>query len=180
MPSYTPGSTGDGNALLAWGARVSPAFGAHVRQLGADLQIDPNFLMAVMAFETGETFNPSIRNSSSGATGLIQFIPSTAAKLGTSTDALARMTAEQQLAYVANYFRPYRGRLATIEDVYMVVLWPKAVGMPNDVVLFSTPSREYEWNSALDSNRDGRITKAEAAAPVSARLTKGLGTGFVG
>ena len=36
-------------------------------------------LMAVMSFETGGTFNPNIRNAAgSGATGLIQFMPSTA------------------------------------------------------------------------------------------------------
>ena len=41
-------------------------------------------LMAVMSFETGGTFNPGIRNAAgSGATGLIQFMPSTAAGLGT-------------------------------------------------------------------------------------------------
>ena len=42
------------------------------------LDIDPNWLMAVMNLETGGTFSPSIQNKSTGATGLIQFIPSTA------------------------------------------------------------------------------------------------------
>ena len=38
--------------------------------------------MAVMSFETGGTFDPGIRNAAgSGATGLIQFMPSTAAGL---------------------------------------------------------------------------------------------------
>jgi len=174
--TYPGGST----TGLAWGARVSAAFRSRVRQIGAELSIDPNFLMAVMAFESNKTFSPSIRNASSGATGLIQFIPSTATRLGTSTDALARMTAEQQLDYVAAYFRPYRGRIKSIEDVYMVVLWPKAVGSPNETVLFATPSREYDWNRGLDANDDGRITKAEAAAPVKAKLGEGLGAGLVG
>ena len=167
--------------LLAWGARVSPAFRTRVRQIGGELGINPNFLMAVMAFETGETFNPAIRNPSSGATGLIQFTKTTAGKLGTSTDSLARMTAEQQLDYVALYFRPYKGQLKTIEDVYMAVLYgPGAVGKPNATVLFSTPSIEYQWNKGLDSNGDGRITKAEAAAPVIARLNKGMQAGLAG
>ena len=124
-----------------------------------------------------ETFSPSIRNKYSGATGLIQFIPSTAAKLGTSTDALAKMSAEQQLEYVAKYFRPHRGRLKTIEDVYMAVLWPLAIGKPNASALFSAPSQAYEWNKLLDADRDGRVTKAEAAAPVRDRLNKGLEAG---
>lgn len=41
--------------------------------------------MAAMAFESGETFSPSIKNAAgSGAVGLIQFMPSTAKALGTS------------------------------------------------------------------------------------------------
>src|SRR5205823_1065916 len=57
------------NNSLAWGNKVSPAFADRVRQIGANLGVDPNSLMAIMAFETGETFSPSIRNAAgSGAT----------------------------------------------------------------------------------------------------------------
>ncbi len=180
VPGTPSRTTRAGGTTLAWGARVSAEFRRRVRQIGAELGIDPNFLMAVMAFETGETFSPSIRNPGSGATGLIQFLPSTARGLGTTTDQLAAMTAEQQLDYVARYFRPYRGRLATIEDVYMVVLWPKAVGAANATVLFAAPSREYELNRGLDRNGDGQVTKEEAAAPVRAKLSKGQTPPFVG
>lgn len=62
----------------------------------------------------------------------------------------------------------------------MAVLWPKAIGKTNATVLFAAPSQAYEWNRGLDSNGDGRVTKAEAAAPVRARLSKGLGAGFIG
>jgi len=175
-PSIPP--TPDSEAL-AWGARVSAEFRNRVRQIGAEFGFNPNFLMAVMTFESGETFSPSIRNRSTGATGLIQFLPSTARRLGTTTDELAAMTAEQQLDYVARYFKPYRGRLKTIEDVYMAVLWPRAVGAANDAVLFAAPSRAYELNRGLDRNGDGRVTKEEATAPVRAKLSKGLKPGFV-
>jgi hypothetical protein len=130
--------------------------------------------MAAMAFETGESFSPSIRNQSSSATGLIQFMPSTARNLGTTTDALAAMSAVEQLSYVERYFNPFRGRLGTLEDVYMAILWPRAVGQPNDSVLFSRPSRAYELNSGLDRDRNGDVTKTEASAMVQAKLTKGL------
>jgi hypothetical protein len=56
--------------------------------------------MAAMAFETGETFSPSIKNKASGATGLIQFMRSTAKGSGTTTAALAEMTAVDQLDFV--------------------------------------------------------------------------------
>jgi peptidoglycan hydrolase-like protein with peptidoglycan-binding domain len=171
-PPVTP------SAPLAWGARVSPEFKSKVRAISEKIGCDPNFLMACMAFETGETFSPSVRNRASGATGLIQFIPKTARGLGTSTDALAAMSAVEQLDFVEKYFQ---GRsVRTLEDVYMAILWPVAVGKDNDFVLFATPSRAYRQNSGLDRNRDGRITKAEAAAKVRAKLDRGLNPPFVG
>jgi hypothetical protein len=169
-----------GRTTLAWGARVRPEFRRRVRKICAELGCDPNHLMAVMAFESGETFRPSIRNRLSGATGLIQFMPKTAQRLGTTTDALAAMTAEQQLDYVSLYFSPYRGRLGTLEDVYMAVLWPRAVGAPSDTVLFATPSKAYKQNRGLDLNGDGLVTKFEAAESVRMKLNKGLKSEYVG
>ena len=166
---------------VAWGAKVSAAFKAKVVRISADLGCEPDDLMACMAFESGETFSPSVRNAAgSGATGLIQFMPSTATLLGTTTAALARMTPEQQLDYVAKYFRPYKGRLKTIEDVYMAILWPAAIGKPSDHVLFKAPGKTYAQNRGLDRDGDGRVTKREAAAAVSAKLAKGRRSGYLG
>lgn len=164
---------------ICWGARVSPAFRDGVRRMGAWLGISPDYLMACMAFETGRTFDPAIRNhAGSGAIGLIQFMPSTAAALGTSTEALAEMSACQQLIFVENYFRPWKGRLRTLSDVYMAILWPAAVGKPDTYVLFDRADakhpKRYVQNSGLDWNRDGKITKAEACAKVHAMLAEGL------
>jgi hypothetical protein len=178
IPSSTPEIPPTGGPI-AWGARVSAAFRTKVREICAFLGCNPSDLMAAMAFETGESFSPSIRNKLSGATGLIQFMPSTARNLGTTTDALAAMTAENQLNYVARYFTPFKGHLSTIEDVYMAILWPKAVGASNQTVLFAQPSQAYEQNQALDSNRDGAVTKFEAAAFVRQKLNKGLGPTFL-
>jgi len=149
---------------------TTQTFRARVIEIANQLQTQPIFLMAVMSFETGGTFSPSIRNSQSGATGLIQFISSTAIALGTTTQALARMTAIQQLDFVEKYFRPYRGRLNTLEDAYMAVLYPIAIGRGRSYVLFRTPSIEYQQNRGLDSNQDGAITVAEAADLVRRRI----------
>jgi hypothetical protein len=62
----------------------------------------------------------------------------------------------------------------------MVILWPKAVGASNDTALFAKPSTAYEQNKALDVNGDGVVSKFEAAQFVRAKLTKGLGAGYVG
>lgn len=165
---------------LAWGKRVSADFKGKVAATATALGCDPNHLMAAMAFETGETFSPSIVNHVSGATGLIQFMPATAKSLGTTTADLAAMPAEQQLDYVAKYFSPYKGRLSALSDVYMVILWPKAVGQGEDYVLFASPSIQYQQNKGLDTDQDGSVTKKEAAAAVQAKLVKGMGAGYFG
>jgi hypothetical protein len=165
---------------IAWGKKVSPAFKREVMRIADELGCDPSHLMAAIAFETGERFTPDVRNPQSGATGLIQFMPATAKGLGTTTDALAAMTAEEQLAYVEKHFSPWAGRMKTLSDVYMTILWPKAVGRPEAHVLFSAPSKRYLQNKGLDANKDGQVTKGEAASKVQQKLAKGLGVAYRG
>jgi len=168
-----------GSPQIAWGAKVSAAFKVKLIEIAENIGVDPNYLISAMAFETGETFSPSINNRN-GATGLIQFLPDTAVELGTSTADLAAMTAEDQMDYVEKYFSPYKNLLETIEDVYMAILWPAAIGKANSWVLFSKPSAQYDRNSGLDTNKDGAVTKEEAAAMVKAKLIKGRGAGYFG
>lgn len=167
---------------IAWGKspKITPAFKAKVIAISGTLGCDPSHLMSAMAFETGETFSPSIKNPLSGATGLIQFMPSTAKGLGTTTAALAAMTAVQQLSFVEKYLKPFKGKMKTLSDVYMTILFPKAVGKPAAFVLFKKPSKTYTQNKGLDANGDGAVTKDEAAAKVHAKLVKGLGSSLLG
>jgi hypothetical protein len=136
--------------------------------------------MSAMAFETGETFSPKIRNPQSGATGLIQFMERTARGLGTTTAKLAAMTDVEQLDFVKKHLNPFKNRMHTVSDVYMTILFPRAVAKPEAFVLFKKPTRAYEQNKGLDANRDGEITKGEAAAKVHAKLVKGLGANLRG
>lgn len=165
--------------MLAWGLKVSQSFRDKVLAIATKLEVDPNFLMACMAFESNETFSPAIQNAAgSGAVGLIQFMPSTAAALGTTTEALAAMTATDQLDYVSAYFWPQRGRLKTLSDVYMAILWPAAIGKSDDYVLFDQADtahpKRYIQNHGLDFNDDGQITKQECAARIAGKLKMGL------
>ena len=158
--------------------RVSPAFKEKVVQIASDLGTNPNFLMAVMSFETGESFDPAKRNPLSGAVGLIQFMKPTAVGLGTTQDALAQMSAEEQLDFVAKHFKPFKNKMGTLEDAYMAVLFPAAIGKGANHALFRKPSKVYEQNSGLDINRDGVITVGEAADKVRAKLgAAGAGVG---
>lgn len=169
---------------LAWGARVSAAFRQRVDEIAAGLGADASDLMACMAFESARTFSASIRNAAgSGAVGLIQFMPQTAAALDTTTEDLLAMTAEQQLEFVADYFRPYTGRLHNVMDTYSVILWPAMVGKPPSYVAFSKADlahpKLYLENRGLDFNHDGIITKAEACSQVVALRAVGLKPPYV-
>jgi uncharacterized protein (DUF2345 family) len=148
------------------------AFYKKVKEVATALNCSHIDLLCCMAFETGRTFNPALKNSI-GATGLIQFIPKVAVALGTTTDQLATLTRVEQMDWVLKYFK--RGPIAklsavTLEDLYMAILWPAAVGKPDSYVLFSEPSLAYQQNKGLDKNNDGNITKAEAAAKVRDQL----------
>lgn len=166
------------NDTLAWGRKVSQTFRDRVFWIGDELGLDPDHLMACMAWESAETFRADVKNAAgSGATGLIQFMPSTARALGTTTAKLAAMTPEDQLNYVYKYFLPYKGRLKTLSDLYMAILWPKGVGKPESYALFvrgQKPLANYQQNAGLDVNKDGIITKAECSAKVQAKLIRGM------
>lgn len=165
----------DDYRTVPWGAKVSQTFRNRAAWIADDLGIELEHLMAVIAFESARTFRADIRNAAgSGAVGLIQFMPTTAIALGSTGQTLAAMTPEDQLLYVHRYLRPYRGRMGSIADLYMAILWPKAIGKSGDYVLFDGPSKTYTQNRGLDANQDGAVTKAEAAEPVVRELARGL------
>jgi hypothetical protein len=150
---------------------VTPEFLREVEGVAQRVGAQPEHLMAAMSFETGGSFASDVKNPRSSATGLIQFMDSTAKGLGTSTSALAAMTPTEQLQYVEKYFEPYRGRLNDLESVYTTIL----AGSPHDAndVLFSQGEKSFGPNRELDVNGDGRITAAEATAHVRDRMGAG-------
>lgn len=162
----------DDDLLRVKGAhKTTKAFRKKVIEVAKRIKANPLFLMAVMSFESAETFSPSIKSfAGSGATGLIQFLPSTARGLGTTVDKLARMSAVEQLDWVEKYFKQFRGPFKTLEDTYMAVLFPRAIRKGSDFVLFSKPSRAYRQNSGLDLNGDGKVTAREAASKVRDKI----------
>ena len=168
--------------MLAWGSKVSPEFRAKVIAICAELDFDPDWLMACMAFETARTFSANIRPRRkdgtliSSAVGLIQFMKATAIDLRTTTDALAAMTPEAQLDYVKKYFAKSIkafGPVGSLEDCYMHIHYPANVGKPIASTMYVDGSKAYAANHGLDTNQDGRVTKGEAAARVTAMLELG-------
>ncbi|MGJ4730137.1 LysM peptidoglycan-binding domain-containing protein, partial [Luteimonas sp. SDU101] len=151
---------------------VTEAFLRGVEEMAGRIGTRPEYVLAVMSFETGGSFSPGVRNGAgSGATGLIQFMPTTARELGTSTEALARMSAVDQLEYVERYFaqRSDPGDLNTLEGVYTTVLYGSPRPDPGST-LFSQGSAAYRMNAPLDLNRDGRITAGEATSFVRDKI----------
>lgn len=165
------------NGKLIWGARVDEAFRAKVIAITDQLSLQPNWLMAVMAWETKKTFSPSARNTGSTATGLIQFIESTAKGLGTTTARLSTMSAVQQLDYVEKYYKPLASRIRNLGDAYMAVLWPAAIGRPDSFVMWERDTgpyqREYAANSGLDREKKGYITRGDAVSVVDRAYLEG-------
>lgn len=162
--------------ILVFGNKVSKEFRDKILWVADELKINPNWLMSCIAFETGETFSPSIKNKAgSGAIGLIQFMPATAKSLGTTTEALSEMTDVEQLSFVFKYFLPYRNKIKSLADCYMAILYPKAIGKPLDYVIFDK-GKAYLQNRGLDKNKDGKVTKAECAAIVYRKFEIGLRT----
>ena len=131
-------------------------FTEKVNNICAELRIEANWLMFVMWFES--KLNPQAVNPISGATGLIQFMPSTARGLGTTTAVLKRMSNVQQLDYVSAYLRPYKGRMKRWVDVYLAVFYPKAMGKPGFVITSDIVAKQ---NKIFDLNKDLDISVKE-------------------
>ncbi|MGL5583591.1 MAG: baseplate hub protein [Cetobacterium sp.] len=170
-------TTSGTSGTLIWGSAVEQDFRAEVRAVAGRLGFDPNWLMAVMAFETGESFSPSIKHPYGSATGLIQFTSATAIGLGTTTAKLARMNAVEQLHWVEKYFQPYKSRVRNLGDCYMAVLWPRAIGKPDNYVMWRRDdpetARYYNSNPSLDISQDGTITRGEAVTRVNIETVRG-------
>ena len=140
------------------------AFLSEVTAMSGRLNMKPEWFMVCICFETSCTFRADIRNRYSGAVGLIQFIPTTARRLGTTNRRLADMTPVEQLFWVEQYFLPYRGRIHSVYDAYIVIFAPAFLGYPDDRVLYESNGRtaldrrRYRYNKILDTNKDGMIT----------------------
>lgn len=163
---------------LIWGQKVSCDFRKKVVKISEELWPDnylemANNLMAVFAWETGETFKPDVPNQKkSGATGLIQFMPERADEyFGKHTIELvpnyynsknkdlhylprvkefAQMSAVTQLDYVKRYFNNLKGKKIDFVDFYLQVLFPVSSGQPEHFV-FGTEKYKDEIGLPSDS-----------------------------
>ncbi|OFW65955.1 MAG: hypothetical protein A2Y74_05325 [Actinobacteria bacterium RBG_13_63_9] len=172
---------------------TTPEFRRALVELAARLRIDPDWLSAVIAFESAATWAPNVTfgggryrgpQDEGKAVGLIQFtnvaLDAMMRRGWPMTKAhLAEMSAEHQLAWVERYFSTVLGgrQMESLGDVYMAVFAPSAVGRGDSTILYQEPSGAYSANRPLDGNSDGAITRGEAVRPVRVLLSEALGLG---
>jgi peptidoglycan hydrolase-like protein with peptidoglycan-binding domain len=127
---------GQGPSAEDLAAIQSPEFNEKLNLIGQKLGVDPKNLLRIMKFETGGSMSPSQGAGTSSAVGLIQFMPKTAQSLGTTSQALAQMSAVEQLDYVYKFYKMNGVQPGMdLGDLYMMTFMPAAVDKPDDFVL---------------------------------------------
>lgn len=182
-------------------------FLAKVIHISNNLGINPNWLMAVMKSES--SLNPKAVNKQKAsvpgydgygdlikprgtpdsdnaytrslyrATGLIQFMPRTAVALGTTTADLYNMSGVDQLNYVYKYYLPYKDKINSYYDLYLVTFFPAAIGKPDEWVFETSniaASKIAQANPGINANKDGKITIAEFKGYIQRTIPDNLKT----
>jgi hypothetical protein len=161
-----------------------------VTQVSYNLRINPNWLLAVMYFESARTFNPAITNGI-GSVGLIQF---TRDKKGVGYKTIGgkqyllsdikQMSFIEQMNLVEKYYKDVisftKKTPQSFIDTYLITFFPNAIGKTNDYVFETkglTKSLIAKQNPAFDKNKDGKIVKYEVLSYFQS-LYKQLGFDF--
>ncbi|MCR5261947.1 MAG: transglycosylase SLT domain-containing protein [Candidatus Gastranaerophilales bacterium] len=149
-------------------AKNGAGFTAKVEEIAKRLNCDPADLLGMMYSESG--LNSKAVNGSSGSTGLIQFMPSTAQGLGTSTAELAAMSPIEQLDYVEKFYESNLkavgmndGRHIEAGTLYALAFLP---AYANREVLTVAGEKYYNANSGLDTDGNGDISTSDLTTRV--------------
>jgi hypothetical protein len=105
-------------------------------KVATKLGVNPVDLKTIIKFETAGTFSPSSHDPWNVSVGLIGFTGPTAKALGTSKDALAKMSAVQQLDYVYQFYKMNGLRPGSDRGtMYMLTFMPAYAYSPDNTVL---------------------------------------------
>ena len=145
------------------GRKLGKDFLEAVKDVAQRLNCDYKDLLAIMNAESG--LNPAAVNKLGGATGLIQFMPKTAERLGTTTQQLKNMSAMEQLPYVEEFLKRCKKMAGfkpderlTGGDLYALVFLP-ARAKREILCEKGEGNNFYEHNAGTDVNKDEKITK---------------------
>jgi len=169
LPDVVNTQTSAGMGKRIASMKLSKESCQQIGEMSKRLNISPDNLKALIYSESGG--NPQAVNKKSGATGLIQFMPSTAKGLGITTAQLHNMTAEQQLPYVEKYLARAKRSAGFGSDqqlsagqLYALVFMPAKA---KQSVMCSAGTKAYAWNQGLDKNRDGVVSIGELGARIT-------------
>jgi peptidoglycan hydrolase-like protein with peptidoglycan-binding domain len=185
-PSSSASSASKSVAKVRGIERLTVAELAELDAAAKAIGIPVDWLAAVISFETGGKFSTSVKNAAgSGATGLIQFMPDTAKELlktPTREEAIRqteRMSFGEQLRrMVVPYFGWYRGRLRSLNDVYLAVFYPAFIDRRDDDIVAEKDGRNaavYRQNAVFDKQKRGYITKADITSTIRSVLDAAVG-----
>ena len=135
--------------------------------------------LGLMASES--SLDPKAVNKDTGATGLIQFLPEVAERLGTTTDKILEMSRTDQVKLIDKYFdvnklpdNPTAGQLKTN------VLMPAYTDKGDDFELMTKNKKftdgeagnpnTFSQNKGLDYNEDGFVTVGEAGQSIFKKM----------
>lgn len=146
------------------GVLATPAdWKSEVRQQASAAGYDPDALVGLVQAESGG--DPTAKNAS-GATGIIQFMPGIAKAMGTSTDAIGKMSVGEQVPYLIKYLKDreltgantqaqmYVAIAAGGKDKDGVYYWQK----PDSTVVYPKGSDGWRQNAPWRPADGGDIT----------------------
>lgn len=133
--------------------KLSPSELQALNDVAGKLGVPPNWLAAVINFETAGTWNPQIKNPNSSARGLIQFLDATAKRMGyeSALDLVTKHpTIESQLrGPVLKYFLGIAPKFKSKQDLWFAVFLPRYRSSPHDTVIYAEdPAKQAVFRRA--------------------------------
>ncbi len=70
-----------------------------------------------------------------------------------------------------------RGKLHSLDDVYLYIFSPKGIGKPADFVMYTQGEKAYEQNIGFDRDGKGYITRGDVTGSIDSLLAQALAMG---
>lgn len=157
-------------------------FSDKVISIAQDLQINPNRLMHIMKRESW--LNPQAKNNNWGAVWLIQFMADNKdvdyktinGKQYKISD-IQSMSNIEQLNIVAEYYKTFKWKINSYEDLYLVTFYPVALWKPDNYILWS--ERSDERAASIWKQNPINDGKPISIADVKKRIAKDIPDNYI-
>lgn len=130
-------------------------FKARSQSIANKIGVPLDALYTIFRIESGA--DPAAVNKSSGASGLIQWMPQYTGQFGTTPEKLRQMSGLQQLDLVEKYFNPYIGKIHSFADMYRAVFFPASLSKPAGYV-FGGEGKDFAKKVATQNSGIAKFT----------------------